>query len=871
MEYPELVRSMPLTRGTRLGPYEIEEPVGSGGMGEVYRARDTRLPRVVAIKVMTGAASASAAMRKRFDSEAHAIATISHPNICTLYDVGHHEGTDFLVMEFLRGETLASRLARQRGPLPLHETLSIATQLADAFAAAHRGGVLHRDLKPANIMLTPPGVKVLDFGLAKLEATPSSSSLDFSTRVTSTLTERGSVIGTVPYMSPEQLEGRPVDARSDIFALGAVIFEMLAGKRAFPGDSNAGVIAAILERDPPTLVHYETPAAKRIERVARKCLAKHPDARWQSASDIADELRWIATEESSVSTAAPTTDRPRRRWTAVALAIVGAAAAAAVWLSRSTEPQSAPVTAARFLKATLDGNVRVASLSPDGRTVAYVAGVEPDLRLRVHDLDGGPPLEIWNNPPADDLRWLPNGTQLLATGDSGTWLLPRFGGPAQRLATEATFVAPAPDGTQFAQTSFTWAGFRLVSLNGRSETEIAMKGFLWVAGLDWNAATNRVVLLTTDTDENTIVWSTRPDGSEVQRMYTEPLFVRTMCADPVTGTVYAIRLRNEEEEVIRIPRATSTTGSEVLHRLSPATAELAGCNVSSDGRRLLYIAESGHANLWRLDLETPARAATLLTPGTAWFSHPAVTPDGQSIVAAQGRFPNSHLVKLPVDGGPTVRLTAGTAPSISEDGQRLAYVVRVAGRGYRVWTSDLAGRGTVELADATTNVPARPRWLPDGRLAWQTPNGRDHRIRDMTTGREEWLVGNDAGWTFEPHFSPNRDLIAFHWNRGAPSAKDSGLWLLSWPGRQRRLLAVGLFPLGWSSDGRWVYAFRGLHQIRTVLRVSVATGAVETVASFPRGYFSQEMCTQTPDRRALICAMTESSRDAWVIDGFDRR
>ena len=297
-------------------------------MGEVYRARDTRLDRIVAIKVILGRETASAAMRERFEREARAIALLSHPNICTLHDIGHHEGTDFLVMEYLEGETLAARLSRQKvrsstgrksgpapspadprspaddaaGPaaiaraaLPLDETLRIATQLADALTAAHRAGIVHRDLKPGNIMLTRGGVKVLDFGLAKLRPSSEQAGIDApDTRTALPLTGEGVLLGTVPYMAPEQLEGHSVDARTDIFAFGAIVYEMAAGRRAFAGDSQASLIAAILEREPEPISGDQPLTPPGLERLVRKCLAKDPDARWQSASDIADELRWLS-------------------------------------------------------------------------------------------------------------------------------------------------------------------------------------------------------------------------------------------------------------------------------------------------------------------------------------------------------------------------------------------------------------------------------------------------------------------------------------------------------------------------------------------------------------------------------------------------
>ena len=318
---------MILPAGARLGPYEIIAALGAGGMGEVYRARDTRLDRLVAIKILRGGDAVSPIMRERFDREARAIALLSHPHICTLYDIGHHDGMAFVVMEYMEGETLAERLSRQRPrssagahprptltartpapapagdaarhpapkvPLPLDETILIATQLADALTAAHRAGIVHRDLKPGNIIVTGHGVKVLDFGLAKLKSSDDAGVNAPSTTTDSPLTAEGMLVGTIPYMAPEQLEGRSVDHRTDIFAFGGIVYEMATGRRAFAGDSQASLIAAILDRDPEPIRGAEPLTPPALERLILKCLVKDPDLRWQSASDIADELRWLS-------------------------------------------------------------------------------------------------------------------------------------------------------------------------------------------------------------------------------------------------------------------------------------------------------------------------------------------------------------------------------------------------------------------------------------------------------------------------------------------------------------------------------------------------------------------------------------------------
>src|SRR5712691_6194979 len=285
---------MAILPGKRLGPYEILSAIGAGGMGEVYRARDTRLDRIVAIKVLPAHLADKPDLRERFELEARTIASLNHPHICVLHDIGRQDGTDFLVMEYLEGETLAQRL--MKGPLPLDQVLQFATEISDALDKAHRKGVTHRDLKPGNIMLTKTGTKLLDFGLAKLkqETAPANVQLSQLPTASDPLTAHGAIVGTLQYMAPEQLEGKEVDARTDIFAFGAIVYEMATGKRAFEGKSQASLIAKILETDPPPISSLQPMIPPTLDRVVKKCLAKEPDKRWQAASDVCDELKWIA-------------------------------------------------------------------------------------------------------------------------------------------------------------------------------------------------------------------------------------------------------------------------------------------------------------------------------------------------------------------------------------------------------------------------------------------------------------------------------------------------------------------------------------------------------------------------------------------------
>lgn len=372
---------MALIVGTRLGPYEILSLIGEGGMGEVYQARDTRLNRTVAVKTLTQQISNSSELKKRFEREAQAIGALNHPHICVLYDIGNHANTDYLVMEHLEGETLASRLSK--GPLPLDQALRYAIEIADAIDKAHGQGVFHRDLKPGNVMLTKNGAKLLDFGLAKLREGRIGSGAGQSAAPTfaNELTAQGTILGTLQYMAPEQLEAHETDGRADIFSFGAVVYEMVTGKKAFEGRSQASVIAAILERDPVPISTLQPMTPPALDHLIRGCLAKDPSERWQTAHDVVKQLQWIAGAGKAAEAAPQKIAKASRLWMATtAILALTTILAILAYLGRET-PESRP---ARFTVAfpekvrplSSGGGFYGGVISPDGRRLVF-EGADP--------------------------------------------------------------------------------------------------------------------------------------------------------------------------------------------------------------------------------------------------------------------------------------------------------------------------------------------------------------------------------------------------------------------------------------------------------------------------------------------------------------
>ena len=406
---------MALTSGTKLGPYEIQAPLGAGGMGEVYRARDTRLDRTVAVKVLPTHLSDNPEARQRFEREARAISSLNHPNICILHDVGYQDGVDYLVMEYLEGETLADRL--MKGPLPLDQALKCGVGICEGLEKAHGSGVIHRDLKPGNIMLTKSGVKLMDFGLAKLIPAVNPHSPGLAETLPSLagghpLTAKGFLVGTFQYISPEQVEGKEADARSDIFALGAVLYEMATGRRAFEGKTTASVIAAVLERDPAPISKGQPMSPPALDHLVGSCLAKNPENRWQTVHDIRLELQWIAQDGAKTGAAAGRSASSSTHWLAWLLAFVMALAVVflVVWNMEHIGPRDGPLRASLLPPAKSSFAPYNFTLSPDGRRLAFVAVADDgSTALWVRSLASGATQQFSNTADARFPFWSPDG------------------------------------------------------------------------------------------------------------------------------------------------------------------------------------------------------------------------------------------------------------------------------------------------------------------------------------------------------------------------------------------------------------------------------------------------------------------------------
>ena len=769
---------MPLTSGMKLGPYEIQSALGAGGMGEVYRARDTRLERSVAIKILPAHFSTDPVRKQRFEREAKTISSLNHPHICVLHDIGSQDGIDYLVMECVEGETLAKRL--QKGALPLEQVLKYGAQISDALDKAHRSGVVHRDLKPGNIMLTATGAKLLDFGLAKPASPLASSAMPTALTKDSVATEQGTIVGTFQYMSPEQVEGKELDGRSDIFSLGAVLYEMLTGQRAFEGKSQLSVVSAILEKEPDPISTLKPMTPPALDHVVRKCLAKTVDDRWQSAHDLKSELEWIS--QSSREAVASSVLRRRRQFgTLVPIAMLAAIAALAIVLILSKRQLSTfPRPLTRFAITLPPGEAApivtwpALAISPDGMHLVYVAGSGESKRLYLRSMDR---LEV------TPLEGTENASSPFFSPDS-QWIGFFASGKLKKINVRGGFPTTLCDTTPDDRGG-SW---------GSDDTIIFAPG----------AGTG---LMRIGASGGTAQALTSPDRDKRERTHRWPEILPGSKAVVFTiGSMDSIDYYLEAKIAVQ---SLETGKREIL--------PVQGTFARYDPAGYLLFAQRGGLfaapfDLKRLQVTGPAvrvldDVAMDASTGAMDFS---LSRTG-SLSYLPGGWSNPDLVLAWVDRkGSVVPLPAPARaylnPHLSPDGKRVA--VSDQGSGSRgIWVYDIQRGTMMRLTYATDDFPL---WTPDGkRIAYMQESNRTFAIKWKPadgSGVEETLFGSQSFVQVPMSWSPDGKFLAFA-SVGGPFFSGQRIWILPLEGKHEPREYVKTGSIGaarFSPDGHWI-------------------------------------------------------------------
>ncbi len=816
-----------LQAGATLGPYRILAPLGAGGMGEVYRAHDARLGRDVAVKVLPSHLAASPEVRARFEREARTVSQLNHPHICTLHDIGRHEDTDYLVMELLEGETLAHRL--EKGPLPVAGLLTLGTQIADALDRAHRAGVVHRDLKPGNVMLTKSGAKLMDFGLARatgLAATP--QIMTESPTVSRPLTKEGTIVGTFQYMAPEQLEGKEADARSDLWALGCVLYEMATGQRAFAGESQASLIAAILEHEPRPILELKPMSPPALEHVVTRCLAKDPEKRWQSARDVVQELEWIAAAGSRAGVAVPTVARHRNRerlyWSAALLATALIAIAIAEvprLLSRGPQPAVTRFSIAVPEGVTPSSYGSAPAISPDGRIVAFVAAdSEGTSRIWIRPLDSLAPRELAGTEGGSLPFWSPDsrfigffaGGKLMKVptagglpeilcdardGRGGSWgrsgvivFAPDAAGPLSRV--------PAVGGTPTQVTSLDTSRHEV----GHRSPCFLPDGrhFLFAALPERQGGFDAYAGSLDSRDRKFIV------SAGAAPTYAAPGYLFYVRSASLVAQRFDSRRLSLTDEAVVVGKAPSAFSLfDAVQRVS----------ASDNGIMARAGAGTPNTQLRWFDRQGRATGTIPLPPGRyEWL---ALSPDGRRLCLDRRSSASAvdlWLVNLdrPVPARFTFGPSNNTLAAWSPDGRRIAFGSDRSGP-WDIYVKAVVGTGQ-EQALLTSGALYKnvSQWSPDGRYIV-------YEVAETSTGWDLWLLPVEGGGKPMPYLCTPRNE---RWGTISPDGRwmayfsdESGRWELyvqsfPTPGGKYQVSTNGAgltLPSWWTRGGReLVYA-----------------------------------------------------------------
>jgi len=725
--------------GTRLGVYEVTAQIGVGGMGEVYRARDTRLDRDVAIKVLPAVFAKDADRLSRFEREAKAVAGLSHPNILAIHDTGTHDGQMFVVTELLEGETLRERV--QQGPMPVRKATEIATQIARGLAAAHDKGIIHRDLKPENVFLLGDGqVKILDFGLARSIGTETGA-----TRTVAAVTEPGTVMGTVGYMAPEQVRGQVIDARADLFALGTVLYEMLSGQRAFKGDTAADTTIAIVKEDPPDLAVLRADVPPALQRIVRHCLEKNPAERFQSARDVAFALEsssdsGAATLNVPLPSGAARTMRGARSRSLAGVAI-GAAVVLTIWLvvwragsfwHAAGDVAAMPIVIGNATQITAEDGLEInPAISPDGKLLAYAAGKATQMRIFIRPVTGGRTISLSEHRDAFEYqpRWSPDGNQILYLTPAGAFVASALGGTSRRILPGAIGAAAwSPDGKQLlvarART------LSVAQLDGSGERALGsssddLHSCDWSPRGDWIACVsgNRASVIPGGTFGNiapSALVLVPAAGGRFIDVADRTALNQSPVWSPDGRQLYFVSNRQGPRDIYVIDVAGDGRIEGEPRRVSTGLGAQS-IAFSASAQRMVYVAYAARANIWSLPI--PSRGtvdtsgARAVTSGNQIVEAMRVSRDRQWLLYDSNLHLNADIFRLPLAGGPAERLTTDPAddfaPDLSPDGREVAYHSwRSGSRDIFIKTLD---GGPLTQLTATASQESYPIWSPDGR------------------------------------------------------------------------------------------------------------------------------------------------------------
>ncbi len=857
--------------------YKIIEKLGEGGMGVLYLANDVNINRKAVLKFLPADVTNDPDINNRFKREAQAAGSLSHPNIVTIYDVGVHEGRSFIAMEYIEGKTLRELINSDE--LTIEKITGITIQICEGLNEAHSKGIIHRDIKPENIIIDEKGkVKILDFGLAKVKGKTQ-------------LTKDGSTLGTVKYMSPEQIRNERVDKRTDIWSVGVMLYEMITGRYPFKGEYEASLFYSIINDQPEPIARYKSGISEGFQRIIDKALDKDAETRYKHIDELLADLKREKRESTeSVIIKKSSFEKGKKSKkkkyiiAASILIMVLVGFGANYLLNNSIRIINPP----RHLQLTFNGNVCLigslisdyTQISPDGKYTAYVVNKGNIKTICVKENFSDKSYEIYNTKTIECLRWSPNSNEILFSGsilgpdktelkiprNFSCFIIPKFGGRAEPIHDWMWYGCWSPDGNSLALIYIMNDSIRVINRRTQErEKTIKLNGdYTNFLDIDWALRGNNFVCLTfNDKNQKYILWTIGTNGEHQQKILesNKEIYSPRWSADG--KCIYYLLEKDESRDLMKIE--VSDEIAENNSKVIFSGLEAYGFSLSSNNKKLVYTKYFGYSNIWKLSLEkgTKSFQQIKLTEGTNSFSGITISPNKKKIAfVSKGKI----YVKS-INEGEIKQISSGdfecSSPSWSPDGKDIAFF-----SGSDIIIADIV-EGIVQRKIKNIEFGSSLFWSTDSILFFNNLLNYNLYIFNMYTNEKKELLkdSKDKGWILKPIDSPNKKKIVVYWKRLGDQTLD-GLWVISTDDSvENHLLWQNVWPMEWSDDGKWIYAISYDNVPAEILKVSSTSSSVKERIKFP--FDNIWGADITPDGSTIICNVGEETSDVWMIENFD--